>query len=140
MFQNHSKCSHYKWHRKETTRYFPKTSVFGLESSFHNCFWNPFITSGLSQICKIRNGWKLPISLSRITLIPSSEKTARILSGIEKRPQGIFRKPVSLVWSLVFKTVFGIFLSPLVCIVLYCIVLYFISKISSLGLVPVGTR
>jgi hypothetical protein len=34
---------------------------FGFESTFQNCFWNVFSTSGLSQICKIRNAWKLPV-------------------------------------------------------------------------------
>jgi hypothetical protein len=37
-----------------------------------NCFWCLLITSGLSQICKIRNVWKLPSQLLR-NLIPSSE-------------------------------------------------------------------
>jgi hypothetical protein len=31
---------------------------FGFKFSFQNCFWNVFSTSGLSQICKIRNVWK----------------------------------------------------------------------------------
>jgi hypothetical protein len=34
---------------------------FGYKSSLQNCFWNAFGTSGLSQICKIRNVWKLPV-------------------------------------------------------------------------------
>jgi hypothetical protein len=33
---------------------------FGLKSSFQNCIWVHFCTSGLSQICKIKNVWKLP--------------------------------------------------------------------------------
>jgi hypothetical protein len=49
---------------------------FGFESSFKNCFWNLFSNSGLSQICKIRNVWKLPIPFSRFTLISSSEKSS----------------------------------------------------------------
>jgi hypothetical protein len=46
-------------------------------------------------------------------------KTPKI--PFEKRPQGILRKKklymVSLVLSLVFKTVFGIFLASLVCLI-----------------------
>jgi hypothetical protein len=42
--------------RNQSTRGF-----FSFESSFHNGFWNVFSTSGLSQICKIRNSWKLPV-------------------------------------------------------------------------------
>jgi hypothetical protein len=44
------------------------------------------------------------------------------ISGLGKRPQGILQNQstrgfvVSLILSLVFKTVFGIFLSPLVCL------------------------
>jgi hypothetical protein len=48
---------------------------FGFESSFQNCFWNLLSTSGLSQIWKIRNVWKLPSPFSRNTLTPCSEKT-----------------------------------------------------------------
>jgi hypothetical protein len=50
--------------------------LFGFKSSFQNCFWNLFSTSGWSQIYKIRNVWKLPIPLSRITLVPSSGKSS----------------------------------------------------------------
>jgi hypothetical protein len=32
---------------------------FDFESSFQNCFWKVFTTSGLSHICKIRNVWTL---------------------------------------------------------------------------------
>jgi hypothetical protein len=32
--------------------------LFGFESSFQNCFWNIFSSSGSSQICKIRYAWK----------------------------------------------------------------------------------
>jgi hypothetical protein len=42
--------------RDQSTR-----GLFGLESSFQNCFWNVFSTSGLSQICKIRNVRKFPV-------------------------------------------------------------------------------
>jgi hypothetical protein len=43
--------------RNQSTRGF-----FGFESSFQNCYWNILSTSSLSQICKIRNAWKLPVS------------------------------------------------------------------------------
>jgi hypothetical protein len=49
--------------RKQST-----SDFFGFESSFQNCFWNLFITSGLSQIWKIRNIWKLPSPFSMNTL------------------------------------------------------------------------
>jgi hypothetical protein len=49
---------------------------FGFESIFQNCVWNLFSTSGLSQICIIRNVWKLPSPFSRKVLISSSEKTS----------------------------------------------------------------
>jgi hypothetical protein len=49
---------------------------FDFECSFQNCFWNLSSTSGLSQICKMRNVWKLPSSFSRNTLIRSSEKSS----------------------------------------------------------------
>jgi hypothetical protein len=42
---------------------------FGFKSSFQTFFWNFFITSGLSQICKKRNVWKLPSPFSMNTLI-----------------------------------------------------------------------
>jgi hypothetical protein len=48
---------------------------FYFESCFQNCFWNLFITSGLSQICNIRNFWKLTSPFSLTTLISYSEKT-----------------------------------------------------------------
>jgi hypothetical protein len=51
-------------------------AFFDFESRFQNCFLNLLISSGLSQICKIRNVWKLPCSFSKNTLIPSSEKTS----------------------------------------------------------------
>jgi hypothetical protein len=41
--------------RNQSTRGF-----FGYESSSQNCFWIVFSTSGLAQICKIRNAWNLP--------------------------------------------------------------------------------
>jgi hypothetical protein len=40
--------------RNQSTRGF-----LGFESSFQNCFWNVYSTSGLAQICKIRSVWKL---------------------------------------------------------------------------------
>jgi hypothetical protein len=49
---------------------------FGFESSFQNWLWIVFSTSGLSQICKIRNVWKLPSPFSRNTRISWSEKTS----------------------------------------------------------------
>jgi hypothetical protein len=49
---------------------------FDFESSFQNWFWNVFSTSGLSQICKIRNVWMLPSPFSRNTLIPCSKTTS----------------------------------------------------------------
>jgi hypothetical protein len=48
---------------------------FGFTFSFQIWFWNVFSTSGLSQICKIRNALKLPSPFS-LTLIPYSEKTS----------------------------------------------------------------
>jgi hypothetical protein len=57
--------------RNQSTRGF-----FGFESSFPKSFWNVFSTSGLSQICKIRNAWKLPSPFSMNTQITCSEKTS----------------------------------------------------------------
>jgi hypothetical protein len=55
----------------------PKYTWFlWFESSFQNCLWNLFSTTGLSQIYKIRNVWKLPSPFSKNTLIPSSEKSS----------------------------------------------------------------
>jgi hypothetical protein len=34
-------------------------SFFGFNFSFQNCFWNVLNTSGLSQIWKMKNVWKL---------------------------------------------------------------------------------
>jgi hypothetical protein len=70
-YSNNTENALFKWLGKETTRYFTKSKFFGFKSSFHNCFWN-----GLSEICKIRNVWKLPSPFSRNTLIPCSEKTS----------------------------------------------------------------
>jgi hypothetical protein len=53
-----------------------KRVFFGFKSSFQHSFWNFLSTSGLSQICKIWNAWKLHSLFSRNTLIPSSEKTS----------------------------------------------------------------
>jgi hypothetical protein len=47
---------------------------FGFKSIFQNCFWNIFSTSGMSQLCKIRNVWKLPSTFSRNTLISCSRR------------------------------------------------------------------
>jgi hypothetical protein len=50
-----------EWLEKETTKYFTKSEFsIEFEYSIQNCFWNVFSTSGLSQIWKIRNVWKLP--------------------------------------------------------------------------------
>jgi hypothetical protein len=49
---------------------------FDFESSFQNCFWNLYITSDLSQICKIRNVWKLTSPFSINTLLPCSEQSS----------------------------------------------------------------
>jgi hypothetical protein len=49
---------------------------FGFKSTVQNCFWNLFITSGLSQICIIRNACKLPSPISWLSLILFSEKTS----------------------------------------------------------------
>jgi hypothetical protein len=43
--------------------------LFGFKSSFQNCFWDLFSTSGLSETCKIINVWKLPSPFSRNTLM-----------------------------------------------------------------------
>jgi hypothetical protein len=69
-----SKRDHKVCHENQSIR-----GLFSFEFSFQNCFWNLFSTSGLSQICKIRNVWKLPIPFSRITLIPSSENIKNII-------------------------------------------------------------
>jgi hypothetical protein len=42
---------------------------FAFESSFQNYIWNLFSTSGLPQISKIRNVWKLHIRLLGIRVI-----------------------------------------------------------------------
>jgi hypothetical protein len=49
---------------------------FGFNSSFQNCFWNVFSTSGFSQIYKIRTVWKISSPFSRNTLISCSEMTS----------------------------------------------------------------
>jgi hypothetical protein len=56
--------------RNQSTRGF-----FEIEYSFQNCFWNLFITSDLSQFCKIINVWNFPSPFSRNTLISCSEKS-----------------------------------------------------------------
>jgi hypothetical protein len=55
--------------RHQSTR-----GLFGSKYNFQK--WNVLNTSGLSQICKIRNVWKLPSPFSRNTLIPYSEKSS----------------------------------------------------------------
>jgi hypothetical protein len=65
--------------RNETTKVFHENQsiriLFEFNSFFQNCFWNLFSTSGLSEICKIRNVWKLLSKFSRKTLIPFSERS-----------------------------------------------------------------
>jgi hypothetical protein len=69
-----------EWLRKETTRCFSENQsirdFFGSESCFQNCFWNLYSFSGLSQICKIRNAWKLTSLISWNTLISSSKRNS----------------------------------------------------------------
>jgi hypothetical protein len=50
-----------------------KSGFFCFELSFQNNFLKLFSTSGLSQICKIRNAWKLLRPFSKNSLIPRSE-------------------------------------------------------------------
>jgi hypothetical protein len=55
----------------------PKYTVFlWFWVFFQTYFWNLSSTSGLSQIYKMRNVWKLPIPFSRNTVISSIEKTS----------------------------------------------------------------
>jgi hypothetical protein len=58
--------------RKEITRYFTKNQsirgFFDFESSFQNCIWNLFNTSGFSEIGKIRNVWRLSSPYSALKL------------------------------------------------------------------------
>jgi hypothetical protein len=53
-----------EWLQIDTTNFFPKIQsireFFGNKSCFQNWFLNLSSTSGLSQIWKIRNAWKLP--------------------------------------------------------------------------------
>jgi hypothetical protein len=69
-----------EWHRKETTKYVPKThglrGLFDLEFSFQNGFCELFNTSGFSQICKIKNVWNLTSPFTSNTRIPSSKNTS----------------------------------------------------------------
>jgi hypothetical protein len=66
--------------RNQSTRGF-----FGFEFSFENCFCNVFSTSGLSQIYKITNVWKLSRPFSRNTLLPHALKN---LLGVLKHHFG----------------------------------------------------
>jgi hypothetical protein len=61
------------WERDHKVFYEIKVYVVSLVP---NCFWNVFSTSGLSQIGKIRNVWKLPSPFSWNTLISCSEKSS----------------------------------------------------------------
>jgi hypothetical protein len=63
IFQKHLKC--HNWEPpKRYNQIFPKIQsihgCFDNKCSFQNWFWNLSSTSGLSQIWKIRNAWKLP--------------------------------------------------------------------------------
>jgi hypothetical protein len=73
---------------------------FEFESSFQNFFFYLFRTSGLSEICKIRNIWKLPSPFLRNTPILCSEKSSWSLktsfwkkncTKIQKWPWKFFR-------------------------------------------------
>jgi hypothetical protein len=77
IFRKHSKCPYWVVSERDHKVFYENQSInglFGCKSSFQNCFWNLLNTSGLSQICKIKNVWKLPIPFSRNTLIPNFEK------------------------------------------------------------------
>jgi hypothetical protein len=62
---------------------------FDFKFSFHNCFWNLSSTSGLSQICKLRNAFHV-----RSQGILLSEALKRLL-GVEKHYFG--KKIVQLI-------------------------------------------
>jgi hypothetical protein len=54
--------------------------LFGFESSsFQNCFWNLFSSSGLSQICKIRNAWKFASSQARSWSLKPSRINSKMI-------------------------------------------------------------
>jgi hypothetical protein len=79
IFQKHWKCPLWVAWERDHKVFYGNPSIrgfFGFKFSFQNCFWNVFSTSGLSQICKIRNVWKRPSPFSWNTLIPCSEKTS----------------------------------------------------------------
>jgi hypothetical protein len=62
-----------EWFRNETTRYFTKTKVYvvylGWSLVIKTIFGKLFSTSGLSEICEIRNVGEIPSPFSMITLI-----------------------------------------------------------------------
>jgi hypothetical protein len=53
----------------------------GILGSFQSCFWNLFSSSGWSQICKIRNVWKLRPILQK--------KALKRLLGVLKNLLGV---------------------------------------------------
>jgi hypothetical protein len=80
-----------------------KSILHGFKSTFQNCFWNVFITAGWSQICKIRNVWKLPSPFSRKILIPCVEKTSLSLkTSFRKKNCPINSKTVGQVSTLFY--------------------------------------
>jgi hypothetical protein len=93
----------FEWLGKETTSYFTSTDgFFGFKCSFENCLWNLFITFGLSQICKIKNVWKL----SSPFLMKTSfwKKNCPINSKTVIKKFFYLRLPCK---SLIFTTVLG---------------------------------
>jgi hypothetical protein len=70
--------NHPKTLKMPTTRYFTKVKVSLVSSLIFKTVFGIFLAPhGLSQICKIKNFWKLPSPFSRNTLIPSSETTSK---------------------------------------------------------------
>jgi hypothetical protein len=64
IFQKHWKCLLWVAWESEPQGILRNQSIrgfFGFKSSFQNCFWNVFSTSGFSQTCKKRNVWKFPV-------------------------------------------------------------------------------
>jgi hypothetical protein len=75
---------------------------FGFKCSFENCLWNLFITFGLSQICKIRNVWKLSSPFSMKTSFWKKNSPINSKTVIKK-----FFYPRLPCKSLIFTTVLG---------------------------------
>jgi hypothetical protein len=79
IFQKHWKCLYWVALERHHKVFYEIQSIcgfFGFKFMIQYCFWNLFRISGMSQICKIRNFWKLSSPFSRNTLISSSEKTS----------------------------------------------------------------